>query len=374
VAVNPNPVYVGGGNTPVPTSGPHAPPPTSDLVVPVQCTGNGDETAKVQAAINQVGGTGGTVLVSGMCWINAIGNTGSLGNQRYGVLLKSNMTFKMASGAVLKALPNDSWSYHVLLAANVSNVNIVGGTLEGERHEHLTVGDDAATAIGQGRCEMYTYCEGQWGYGMSIFSSSNIFVDSVVSREMWGDGFIAWGEGSGGSNITFSNVVATDNRRQGLSIISGRGIVVQNSIFEGTYGHGPSAGIDVEPDANMSVDGMSIKNNRFLNNHGAGVVLACHNGPCANVVVDSNYSSGNGWGMNINSGTTAARNNTLTNNTIILTKTQPDRFGINLRGALTAGNTITNNIVCAKWPFNDATAGVNTVANNTFNPSNCASL
>jgi hypothetical protein len=284
------------------------------------------------------------------------------------------MTFKMDSGAVLKALPNNAWGYHVLLAANVSNVNIVGGTLEGERHEHLTVGDDAATAIGQGRCENYGYCEGQWGYGMSIYHSTNIFVDSVISREMWGDGFTIWGEGSGGSNITLSNVVATDNRRQGLSIVAGRNLVIQNSIFEGTYGHAPAAGIDVEPDANMSVDNVSIRNNQFLNNHGAGVELAGHNGYVTNVVVDSNYSSGNGWGMDMHSGVTAARNNTFTNNTIILTKTQPDRFGINLRGVLTAGNTITNNTVCALYPFNDATAGVNTIANNSFNPSNCASL
>jgi hypothetical protein len=79
-----------------------APKPTSSLVVSVLTTGatpndNTDDTSAIQSAINKVKGTGGTVLVpNGTYRINA----------RTAIKPGSNMTFKMNSGAVLKAIPN----------------------------------------------------------------------------------------------------------------------------------------------------------------------------------------------------------------------------------------------------------------------------
>jgi hypothetical protein len=46
------------------------------------------------------------------------------------------MTLKLADGATLKAIPNDSRKYSVLSISGASNVTVVGGTLEGDRAEH----------------------------------------------------------------------------------------------------------------------------------------------------------------------------------------------------------------------------------------------
>ena len=54
--------------------------------------------------------------------------------------LKSDMTLKLAKDAVLKAIPNDSRKYAVLSISDVSDVTVVGGTLEGDRTEHTGEG------------------------------------------------------------------------------------------------------------------------------------------------------------------------------------------------------------------------------------------
>ena len=109
--------------------------PTSPLVVNVRdkgAKGDGrtDDTEAIQAAIDEVGGTGGTVLVpQGTYMVDAV-------KKKRRLALKSDMTLKLAKDAVLKAIPNDSRKYSVLTISNVSNVTVVGGTLEGDRIEH----------------------------------------------------------------------------------------------------------------------------------------------------------------------------------------------------------------------------------------------
>jgi len=120
--------------------------PTSPLVVSVKdkgATGDGrtDDKAAIQAAIDEIAGTGGTVLVpNGTYMVDAVGKNR--------VAFKSDMTLKLSEGAALKAMPNDSERYAVLSISGASNVRVVGGTLEGERNEHMgkTGGWDRAYA------------------------------------------------------------------------------------------------------------------------------------------------------------------------------------------------------------------------------------
>lgn len=56
------------------------------------------------------------------------------GNQR--LRLKSRMTLKLANGATLKAIPTDAKKYAVLTIGGVSDVWVLGGTLEGDRDQH----------------------------------------------------------------------------------------------------------------------------------------------------------------------------------------------------------------------------------------------
>ena len=175
-----------------------ASPPASDVVVNVKdkgAVGDGraDDTAAIQAAIDAVAGTRGTVLVpDGVYMVNAVEKN---------LNLKSDMTLKLAGGAVLKAIPNDETHYAVLTISGVSNVWVTGGTLEGERNEH------------RGK-------SGEWGMGVRIEDGAkNITIAGLISKKMWGDGFYV----QDAEDVRFCGVTADANRRQGLSIIDADG-------------------------------------------------------------------------------------------------------------------------------------------------------
>ena len=224
--------------------------PASTLIVNVKdkgAKGDGqtDDTAAIQAAIDAIGGTKGTVLVpKGVYMIDAVDNR---------LHLKDDMTLKLADGAVLKAIPNDSKKYSVLTISGVSNIWVIGGTLEGERDQH------------KGK-------SGEWGQGLRINKGAkHITVSNLVSKKMWGDGFYV----HDAEDVRFCGVTADANRRQGLSIIQANGLLVLNSVFKNTHGTPPSAGIDLEPDkGEQAITNVRIVGSKFLDNEGGGIMVA----------------------------------------------------------------------------------------------------
>ena len=242
----------------------------SPLVVSVKdkgAKGDGktDDTAAIQAAIDQVAGTGGTVLVpDGIYMIDAAG--------KLRLSLKDDMTLRLADGATLKAIPNNQKKYSILTISGVSNVAVIGGTLEGERDQHKGNG-------------------GEWGMGISIdHEAEHITIAGVTAKKMWGDGFYV----RSASDITFCGVIADANRRQGLSIISADGLVVLNSVFKNTGGTRPSAGIDFEPDnADQIIVNVRIENSKFIDNAGPGILIAGKKGAVSKVELTRNMFKGN---------------------------------------------------------------------------------
>lgn len=252
-----------------------APPLKSTVVINVKEIGaKGDgvanDTAAIQAAVNQVSGTGGSVFVpEGIYMVDSV----------VGINIGSDMNFVLSNSAVIRAIPNDKDSYSILRLKKSSNVVIKGGVLIGDRASHK------ATA-------------GEWGMGMTILESRNIIVDSVVSRDNWGDGFYISGLSR---NVRLCSVIADNNRRQGLSVISVDGLIVEGSTFINTVGTPPQAGIDIEPNVGDSVNNVMIINSKLIGNKGWGLLLVLPRKPkntdfIKNVTVDGNYISGNTLG------------------------------------------------------------------------------
>lgn len=244
--------------------------PSSSLVINTKdkgAKGDGrrDDTAAIQAAIDEVAGTGGTVFVpEGTYMVNAVGKDR--------LMLKSNMILKLSRGATLKAIPNGSRHYSVLSISDASNVTVVGGTLVGDRHEHA----------GE---------KGEWGMGIRIDrGASHITIYGVISKNMWGDGFYV----DHAKDVRFCSVTADNNRRQGLSIIDVDGLVVTDSVFKNTGGTRPGAGIDLEPDKRaQKIMNVQIRNSQFFDNAGMGILVFGGRRPLANIKITNNLFSGN---------------------------------------------------------------------------------
>jgi len=245
-----------------------AEPKSSPLVVNVRAKGakgdgKNDDTTAIQAAIDEMAGTYGTVLVpDGIYLVDAEKNR---------LTLKNAMTLKLSAGAVLKAKANSAKYYSVLMIANVSDVAVLGGTLEGEREDH-------------------TGTSGEGGMGIHISrGAKRITISGVTARKMWGDGFYV----EGATDVTFCSVTADDNRRQGLSIIDADGVLVTNSAFKNSHGTRPGAGIDLEPDrADQRIRNIRIENSQFLNNAGAGILIDGGKGLVAEVEIRHNVFAG----------------------------------------------------------------------------------
>ncbi|MFA6435488.1 MAG: choice-of-anchor Q domain-containing protein, partial [Elusimicrobiales bacterium] len=312
--------------------------------------GFSDDTAAIQSAVDSLA-AGGTVFVpDGVYMINGIANGWD------GIRLKSNMTFRMASGAVLRAIPQVPGHYAVIRVRNASNVSIIGGTVQGERLGHLGPwGDDGASGG----------VTGQTGHTIGIHTSNNIFVGSVTVRDAWGDGIVVGESSVPVTNLTIANVVADNNRRQGVSITSADGVVIRDSIFKNTNGTLPSAGIDLEPDGNAvnGVKNVQILNSQLINN--AGNQLDLYAGdqfqgikPMSGIVVDGNTLVSNSslkWGIRL----TNLNNVRITNNHIA-----SQYYGITFSGNST-GNIVTGNTIAApRGAFSDDPGG-NTTSGNT---------
>jgi hypothetical protein len=149
---------------------------------------------------------------------------------------------------------------------NAKNVLIMGGTLEGERESHAGFVN-------------------QYGYGLYIHGSENVEVIDTISKDWWGDCFNTRDIDTNSANnflqpcrnITFDNVTADNGCRQGLSVISGKGVQILHSTFKNTNGTSPQAGIDLEPnyiDVAKKLENIIVDNCTFINNTGDSIVAS----------------------------------------------------------------------------------------------------
>ena len=184
--------------------------------------GNGstNDTTAIQNAVNALGSAGGTVVIPpGTYLIDAVKS----------INLKNNVTLQMTPTTVLKTIANSSdWSAVVQLK-NVSYANVNSGVLIGDRYSHLSTG-------------------GEHGMGVSIFGASNVVITGTTAKDMWGDGFwIGPQDATAPRNIQLIDIVASNNRRQGLTLTSGVNVTIVRASLTKTNGGNPGYGMDIEP-------------------------------------------------------------------------------------------------------------------------------
>lgn len=190
-----------------------------------------------------------------------------------GYILNLTGHTKLKLNSTIAITGNSFTNYNIIRVFNKEKVKIVGGILVGDVGKHKYVEGSSS----------------QWGHGLLIYNSKHVRVERMAAMNCIGDGFtITGGDGShygdmslASSDILLNNVVAKNNRRQGLSIIHAENVTIKNSTFSDTgaiESHSPSAGIDIEPNLApnyQTVQNIKITNCTFERNVGRSI-LANH--------------------------------------------------------------------------------------------------
>lgn len=177
-----------------------------------------------------------------------------------GLFLKSNTNILFQKNSKLKVKANDKEFYAALNFENVENINLYFAKLEGERYQHQNN-------------------KGEWGMGIYIVHSKNIYIKKPNISKFWGDGiYIGKVEGITSKDITIDGAFIDENRRNGISIISGDNINITNSLIANTYGTSPEYGIDIEPNKPEDIiQNIVLSNNTTFNNNKGGLLFAFDN-------------------------------------------------------------------------------------------------
>ena len=203
-----------------------------------------DDTAAIQAAINALPTEGGTVVVPAGTYMIDTSKK---------INLRSRMLLQMDPDAILKAKACALSRHYILYINDDTDVEIAGGQLLGDRDTHN-----------------YTQVAGthEWGHGIQILGGQRVTVRDLRVARCTGDGVCIGGHAS---DVVITNIVSTQNRRQGLSITNCTNIKVYDSEFSLTEGTAPECGIDIEPDAGYTCSDVLIRNCRMNDNKKYGV-------------------------------------------------------------------------------------------------------
>lgn len=218
--------------------------------------GNGiaDDTASIQKAINYASSNGGgTVMIpDGTYLIDA----------DVSIRMMDNISLNLSSDAVLKTKPTGSGTYYTISALNVSNIEIKGGKILGDRKEHLG-------------------STGEWGHGIRIANCSNVRITDVSISDFWGDGIYIGagytdtpGEVHYSSDVTIERCYVDNSRRDGISIISVKNLLIKDCVLSNSNGTPPESGLVFEP--NLSDEFMQnvvVENLKTINNASYGIAF-----------------------------------------------------------------------------------------------------
>ncbi|HLF51188.1 right-handed parallel beta-helix repeat-containing protein [Flavobacterium sp.] len=172
-----------------------------------------------------------------------------------GLGIKSNSTVIFQKNSKLIMEPNAMDSYQVLRLFNIKNSVVYFPVIKGDRNYHLDT-------------------KGEWGMGISIMGSSNIKIINPKISDCWGDGIYIGKSLNSSKNINIYYPELDNNRRNGISIVSGDRIFVESPLVSNTHGTMPGCGIDIEPNNNNDeINNIFINNPITYNNERYGISI-----------------------------------------------------------------------------------------------------
>ncbi|MGG1517047.1 right-handed parallel beta-helix repeat-containing protein [Paenibacillus oryzisoli] len=208
----------------------------------------------------------------------------------------SNIVIEFEPGTIIQAIDtlNKKSPYERLIRIkNVKQVRIIG---------------NGATL----QMNKAAYSSGEQAHIFDISGSENVVIEGIHANDSGGDGFYIGNYEATQplcKDIVLRQCTANNNRRQGLSVISVDGLLVESCRFTNTTGTAPKSGVDIEPNNNSGQD--VLKKIRFVDcvaegNVGRGFLVTLHRMTAANERIDITFercrTKGNSFGSSVNYG------------------------------------------------------------------------
>ncbi|MFA9476974.1 right-handed parallel beta-helix repeat-containing protein [Phycisphaerales bacterium AB-hyl4] len=187
--------------------------------------------------------------------------------------LASNQTVTFEDGVVVEAMAGKFHGRYDFLFAAVETENL------------KLIGHGATFRMRKQDYQSDAYERSSWRHGIGLYSTRDIVIEGVTVESSGGDGIYLGISGWHGTpstedrplysqNIVIREVTCRDNHRQGISVISVRGLLIEDTILENTRGTPPQAGIDFEPFRDDQVlQDVVMRNCLTRNNAGGGYMI-----------------------------------------------------------------------------------------------------
>jgi hypothetical protein len=220
-----------------------------------------DSTSALQAAIE----SGSDVWVP---------NMGTDWNVTPIFLTQSNQTILFEEGVVVAAKPGAFLGTHDNLFTNTTRVNVrlegYGATLRMRQQDYIAPPYPPNP---------------EFRMGISALTVDGFEIVGLTIENTGGDGIYIsdtnpTDPNERSQNVLIQDVVIDNAYRNGISISSASGVVIDNVVIASSSGHAPQAGIDLEPDTDMQpVENITIRNSIMVGNFDRGIVWSLKNTP-----------------------------------------------------------------------------------------------
>jgi hypothetical protein len=181
----------------------------------------------------------------------------------------SGLHIALAAGVTLLAKQDE---FHGLDDCLLRIANVNGVVVSGGPGSILSMRRDDYAVPSRGSCpSCRPYRKAEWRMGIWLDASArNVRLEKLHVTDSGGDGLFVYGA----VNTTVVDCVFERHYRQGMSIISADGLLVEQSTFAETNGTAPSAGIDIEPDRpGMRMRNVLLRDLTLRGNSGGGFMV-----------------------------------------------------------------------------------------------------
>ena len=138
-------------------------------------------------------------------------------------------------------------------------------------------GDGATLKMWKADYQSADYDKSEWRHSLAFWSCENVTITGLTLDESGGDG-IYLGSSKASEpcrRFVIKDVSCLNHHRQGISVISADGLLIENCELKGTSGTAPQAGIDFEPNhEGERVKDCVMRNCKLEGNAGGGFLFA----------------------------------------------------------------------------------------------------